>query len=54
MHDKREVVNQFNVLHNYIDEQYEGLTVKQINLLKIKAQEVWAILERRDSQRRVS
>ena len=47
MHDKREVVNQFSVLHGYMDEQYENLSIKQINLLKIKAQEVWAILERR-------
>jgi hypothetical protein len=45
MMDKREVVNQFSVLQGYIDEQNEGLTVKQLNLLKIKAQEVWVILE---------
>lgn len=45
--DKRSVVNQFNVLHNYIDENYDGLTIKQLRELETKAQEVWAILERR-------
>ena len=45
--DKRSVVNQFNVLHEYIDERYDGLTIKQIRDLEAKAQEVWAILERR-------
>lgn len=45
--DKRSVVNQFNVLHGYIDEQYESLTVKKLAELEVKAKEVWAILERR-------
>lgn len=51
-HDKRSVVNQFNVLHSYLDERYEELNVRQLRDLEVKAQEVWAILERRKEARR--
>jgi hypothetical protein len=50
--DKDAIVNQYAVLKDYIDEQYENLTIKQLSVLRLKAQEVWAVLERRGADRR--
>ena len=52
MTDKESVYNSFKLIADRIDEDWDILTNKQVGELRVASQAVWAILCRRDKDRR--
>lgn len=51
---KGNLVNEYQILVNRLDELYDSLTVRQVRELEGKLTETWVILERRKAERRLT